>query len=262
MVFYDTVINGIEVHAQYAEENVEEIFLPLLRNLSALQKEKKRRILVMLAAPPGAGKSTLAGFLQFLSERDPDITPVTVIGMDGFHRYQDDLMAHTAVRDGREVSLVQIKGAPVTFALDRLAERIDRVAAGGECGWPGYDRLLHNPVEDAVIVKGDIVLLEGNYLLLDEDGWRNLAEAADYTIRIRADETMLKERLVERKIKSGTEPEAALRFVEFSDLANVRECLEHTGEADLMLVLREDGSYEREAAYEAETCVKQDFRGK
>ena len=119
-----------------------------------------------------------------------------------------------------------------------------RRARGGEkCGWPEYSRLLHNPVEDALIVKGNIVLLEGNYLLLDREGWRELADFADYTIRITADAAMLKERLVERKIKSGTKDKAARRFVEFSDMANVRECLEHTKEADLCLALGQDGGY-------------------
>ena len=233
---YTAVINGINVQAVYTEENVREIFLPLLGRLSAMQREKKRRLLVMLAAPPGAGKSTLADFLQALSRKkaglaetgelcsaekeilaqDTDITPITVIGMDGFHRRQEDLLSHTTIRDGEEIPLVRIKGAPVTFDLVRLTERIRRVRAGEECGWPEYSRLLHNPVEDALIVKGDIVLLEGNYLLLDREGWRELADFADYTIRITADEAMLKERLVERKIKSGTEDEAARRFVEFS----------------------------------------------
>ncbi len=245
MIQYNTIVNGIEIHAQYTEESVREIFLPLLRRFSALQKKKNRRVLVMLAAPPGAGKSTLASFLQDLSGKEPDVMPVTVIGMDGFHRYQDDLLAHTTIRDGKEISLVQIKGAPETFDLGRLAERIRRVAAGEECGWPEYNRLLHNPTEDAITVKGGLILLEGNYLLLDRDGWRDLSGFADYTIRIRAEEAMLKERLVERKIQSGTEPETALRFVEFSDLANVRECLEHTKQADLTLEIRADGSLRR-----------------
>lgn len=242
MVHYDTTINGLEVHAQYTEESVQNIFLPLLRRLTAMQKEKGGRILVMLAAPPGAGKSTLASFLQVLAKQETDITPVTVIGMDGFHRYQEDLLAHTTTRDGREVSLVQIKGAPVTFALDLLTERVRQVSEGRECGWPEYNRLLHNPTENAVTVKGNIVLLEGNYLLLDREGWRDLSKLADYTIRIEADEQVLKRRLVERKIKSGTSPQEALRFVEFSDLANVRECLEHSKAADLTLVMGKDGT--------------------
>lgn len=243
MIQYNTTINGLMVHAQYTKESADEIFLPLLHRLSVLQKQKGRRILVMLAAPPGAGKSTLASFLKELTESEPDLTPITVIGMDGFHRYQEDLLTHTTIRNGVEIPLVQIKGAPMTFALDLLTERIRQVAAGEECGWPEYNRLLHNPTENAITVRGDIVLLEGNYLLLDKDGWRDLRKFADYTIRIIADERTLKSRLIERKIKSGTAREAAVRFVEFSDLANVRECLEHTKKADLTLVMREDGTY-------------------
>ena len=53
---YSALINGIQVHARYTEENVRDIFLPLLRRLSAMQRKKERRILVMLAAPPGAAK--------------------------------------------------------------------------------------------------------------------------------------------------------------------------------------------------------------
>lgn len=243
MIQYNPTINGIRVQARYSRENIDGIFLPLLRGLTAMQREKGRRVLVMMAAPPGAGKSTLASFLQTLSLEQPDLAPVTVIGMDGFHRYQDDLTSHTTVRDGIQIPLVQIKGAPITFDLALLTERIRRVAAGEECGWPSYDRLLHNPVENAITVKGDLVLLEGNYLLLDRDGWRDLSAYADYTIRITADESMLRSRLIQRKISSGTEPEAAARFVDFSDMANVRECLRYTKNADLTLVTDAEGGY-------------------
>lgn len=243
MIQYHTIINGLNVQAQYSQENVREIFLPLLRRLTVMQREKGRRILVMMAAPPGAGKSTLASFLQALSLQEKDLAPVTVIGMDGFHRYQAELESHTILRDGVRIPLVQIKGAPVTFDLELLAGRIRRVAAGEECGWPAYDRLLHNPVENAITVTGDLVLLEGNYLLLDRDGWRDLAACADYTIRITADEAMLRDRLIRRKISSGTDPEAAARFVEFSDLANVRECLRYTKTADLTLAVDAGGQY-------------------
>ena len=51
-VTYPLVINGFTVSANYEQEDIETIFLPLLRKLSNLQKEKKRRLLVFLAAPP------------------------------------------------------------------------------------------------------------------------------------------------------------------------------------------------------------------
>ena len=37
-------------------------------------------------------------------------------------------------------------------------------------------------MEDAVTIDADIVLLEGNYLLLDMEGWRELSEYAIYTL--------------------------------------------------------------------------------
>ena len=54
-VTYPLVINGFTISADYEQEDVETIFLPLLRKLSEFQKEKKRRLLVFLTAPPAVG---------------------------------------------------------------------------------------------------------------------------------------------------------------------------------------------------------------
>ena len=243
MIIHNVIINGIEVAAAYREDTVQDLFLPLLRRLSSLQREKGRRILVMLAAPPGAGKSTLLSFLKELSLQNVDLSPIQTIGMDGFHRRQEYLLSHTVERDGQQIPMVNIKGAPVTFDLDKLRESIQKVASGAVCGWPVYDRMLHNPIENAVTVDQNIVLLEGNYLLLDEDGWRDLAACADYTIAIRADEGFLRERLIRRRMKTGVAEEAAVRFVDFSDMPNVQLCLEKTKKADLCLQIDTEGDY-------------------
>ena len=242
---FQTEINGLPVLAVFSEENVEEIFLPLLKHLTKLQNTLNRRILVFLAAPPGAGKSTLSEFLRDLSVNTPGVTPVTITGMDGFHRRQEYLLSHTAVRDGKEIPMVGIKGAPVTFDLDLFRRSVERAAQGEEMEWPDYDRTLHNPVYRGRRVTGDIVLLEGNYLLLDEEGWRDLRAYADYTIKITADPEILKKRLVDRKAASGMPREKAEEFVMFSDLYNARLCLERSGKADLELRLLQDDHYEK-----------------
>ena len=240
---YRVTINGITADVRYADADIEEIFLPLLRQLNALYEEKQRRILVLLAAPPGAGKSTLLDMLCRLCAAHPELRPLTAIGMDGFHRYQQYLLTHTAERDGQQVPMVRIKGAPVTFDLPLLTQRMARIAAGEVIGWPVYDRLLHDPVEDAVTVDGDIVLLEGNYLLLEEDGWKELRRFADYTARITADPALLRRRLIDRRMATGVEAAPAAEFVDRSDMYNVRLCLERTGTADLTLHLTDDGRY-------------------
>ncbi len=246
MTEYRVNINGIDVNAWFSDENINGIFMPLLYKLTELQKEKKKRILAFLAAPPGAGKSTLVSFLQKLSYNDPDLINIQTIGMDGFHRRQEYLISHSLIRDGKEVTMVDVKGAPDTFDLEKLEGAIKKVAAGEKCGWPLYDRLLHNPVEDSITVDGSIVLLEGNYLLLNMDGWERLSSYADYTILIKAEENMLKDRLVSRRIDSGHSPESSEEFVDFSDMFNARLCLDNSKGADLVLKLNADGSYSKE----------------
>ena len=240
---HSVLVNGIRVDAVYSEQAVHEIFVPLLKKLTVLQRKKGSRILAMLAAPPGAGKTTLLSFLEKLSREREDLSEIQVIGMDGFHRRQEYLLSHFAERDGKQVSMVEIKGAPVTFDLEKLTDSVRRVAAGDVCGWPVYDRLLHNPVEDALRVDGKIVLLEGNYLLLDEDGWRDLAGYADYTVFVAADEAFLRARLIDRRMKTGVGEAEAVRFVDFSDMPNVRICLTKSKPADLQLAVGADGEY-------------------
>lgn len=236
-------INGLEVHAVYSRESIEGIFLPLLRKLTKMQKKKGSRVLALLAAPPGAGKSTLLSFLEKLASEDEQSGNVQIIGMDGFHRRQAYLVSHTVIRDGEEIPMSRIKGAPPTFDLEKLTERLKKVAAGENCGWPIYDRRLHDPVDDVITVDGDIVLLEGNYLLLDEPGWRELKTYADYTVLIQADEDLLRRRLTDRKALGTASYDDAEKFVEFSDMRNVRTCLEKSGDADLILRMTGDGEY-------------------
>ena len=206
---YTANINGIDVNAYYSDKTLNVLFVPLLEHMAEMHTEKQTRIVTMIAEPPGAGKSTLVSFLEYLA---------------------------------REIIPEKIKGAPVTFDLEALRKKTAELTEGNVCTWPRYDRILHNPVEDAITVTSDIVLLEGNYLLLDLDGWRELSAYADYTISISADEGLLRERLIKRRIATGAEREKAEEFVDFSDMANVRLCLEKTGKADLDLEITHDGT--------------------
>ena len=127
---YETQINGIKSSVYFSDKNISELFLPLLRRLSRMKEEKGRRILVFLAAPPGAGKSTLLSFLRYLAEQNGDCAPLTVIGMDGFHRYQEYLLTHTTVCGGEVIPMVKMKGAPETFENPTAARNTGRGLPG------------------------------------------------------------------------------------------------------------------------------------
>ncbi len=237
-------INGLTIDAEYSDETVQTIFLPLLVGLGRMQREYGRRLIVFLAAPPATGKSTLVKFLTGLSEERPELTPVTAVGMDGFHHYQEYLLSHTVFRDGKEIPMTHVKGAPVSFDLAAFRERLSRVRTEQRCPWPEYNRRLHDPVDQGVLIEGDIVMIEGNYLLLDEEGWRDLRGYADYTIRILAREQDVRERLIWRRVSNGVPQEEAEYMVDSSDLPNVRLCMERFMEGDLTLRLTERGDYQ------------------
>ena len=237
--------SGMTDAVVFADEDIEQIFMPLLRRLTALRREKGRRVLAMLAAPPAAGKSTLAAVLGLLSRREAGLCPLTVLSMDGFHRRQAWLLQHTATRDGKIIPMTKIKGAPQTFDLEAMTERVARVAAGEECLWPRYDRQLHDPVEDAIRVTGEVVLLEGNYLLLDEARWRELRAFADYTIFVAAEPSFLRERLLKRHLAGGKSPEQAAGIIDGSDMVNIDLCLRRSAPADLTLYVDSAGRYTR-----------------
>ena len=85
---YSDDINGITVNATYSDTTVNEVFIPLLKHLAQLHHEKQRRILVMLAAPPATGKSTLVSFLEHLARSVIPEKRLQAVGMDGFHLRQ------------------------------------------------------------------------------------------------------------------------------------------------------------------------------
>ena len=77
---YHFINSGLHTDVEFPDQDIREIYIPLLEHLDELQKQKTGRILVMLAAPPGAGKSTLASFLVYLAGC-LHMQPVTLIGM-------------------------------------------------------------------------------------------------------------------------------------------------------------------------------------
>lgn len=234
------LINGLPVSAQFDEGVVEDILRPLLLRWQRMQRDKGERLIILLAAPPGTGKSTLAAFLQELAG-EMGITGFQAVGMDGFHYLQKYIASHTVIRDGREIPMQRVKGAPDSFDVHKLKLALEALRRG-DVSWPGYDRTLHDVVENQTLVTGDIVLVEGNYFRLDQPVWRDLPH--DFTLFIEAEEDQLRKRLLTRKMLSGATEEAALAHYESSDGPNVRLTLSERLPSDLTLRMIADGKYE------------------
>ena len=161
--------------------------------------------------------------------------------MDGFHYPNAYLRTHTAP-DGTPLS--DIKGAPPTYDLAKMQSAIANLRTGNY-EWPVYDRRLHDPAPEPLQVSGDIFIIEGNWLLLDEPIWRDLKGECDISIAIGADEKMLMPRLIARKVRGGMAEGAARAFCMRSDLNNIRLYNERRLPADIELYEHDaDGAVE------------------
>ncbi len=234
-------VNGVRVEAHFEEESVETALKPLLREILRRAEEVTGRMIVLLAAPPAAGKTTLCLFLQELA-KEMGGKPVQALGMDGFHYHQERILASTVMRDGREVPMASVKGAPDSFDAEKLRGTLEAIRRGEDVRFPVYDRRMHDVVEEAVAVKGEVLLIEGNWLLLDEERWRGLP--CDYSVFVEAEEGLLRERVLARRAATGRTREEALALYESSDGPNIRLCLERSAQADVRLKMTGDGEYE------------------
>lgn len=235
-------VNGLPQEVRFSKGAIDKIFKPFLLKLSELREVTDRKVVAFIAAPPGVGKTTLVQFLEKLSRDDIEITPVRALGMDGFHFPSDYLKANKITKDGQEILLNDIKGAPETFDVDSLQEKLREVRQEGT-NWNAYDRMLHDVVHGVLSVEDDIILLEGNYLLLKDPRWTNIRVLADYTVFIKARPDMLKERLISRKVQGGLSHEDAEKFYYASDGKNVETVLKNSAAANETWMLQDDGDF-------------------
>lgn len=199
-----------------------------------LSEEGERRRIVAIAGSPGSGKSTTAESLkERLNARRPGVADI--LPMDGYHF--DDMVLNARGHRPR-------KGAPHTFDLDGFRAMLERLRRDEkrEVAVPVFDRSIEIARAGARIINPDVrvILAEGNYLLLDEPGWRDLGSLFDLTVMVEASEEVLIDRLTARWMGFQLDPEAMVRQMEGNDLPNMRLVLAKSRPADL--VFRSDAA--------------------
>ena len=186
-------------------------------------KEDRGRFITALAGAPGSGKSTLAHDVVAALGAGARVVP-----MDGFHL--DD-----AVLNAR--GLRQRKGAPETFDAMGFIHTVHRLRAGEEVAIPVFDRSmeLSRAAADVVTDADRFLVVEGNWLLLDEAPWNALAPLFDLTVMLDVPEAELDRRLLARWAHYGKTPDAARAWIDGNDMPNIRRVMAGSRAADVVV---------------------------
>jgi pantothenate kinase len=171
------------------------------------------RVLLGLVGPPGAGKSTLAAALLAEFARIAQVVP-----MDGFHLANVEL--ERLGRRGR-------KGAPDTFDAHGYVALLRRLLAQGDdeiVYAPEFRREIEEPVAGAIAVlpRTQLVITEGNYLLLEDGAWGAVSGLLDETWYVDIPDALRVERLTQRHVQFGRSVDDAAAWVAGTDEPNAR----------------------------------------
>ena len=200
-----------------------------LANAVRDQDDGHRRLLIAIAGPPGAGKSTVAEALAETLNHLMADRPAEAVPMDGFH-YDNAIL--------NERGWQAKKGAPETFdvggflsLLNRLKSQPDDIAI------PVFDRSADLARASARIVSSHqrLLIVEGNYLLLDRPNWRELFPLFDLTIFLKPSIETIEERLIQRWLDYGFDQQSAEARAKGNDLANARLVLSESRSANIVV---------------------------
>lgn len=128
----------------------------------------------------------------------------------------------------------EVKGCPETFDVDKLINKIKETKRK-DTYWPLYNRSKHDPEENKVYIHHQIILIEGNYLLLNEKPWDKIHQLFDESLFIEANPHELEKRLISRKMLGGIPYHQASKFYLKSDGVNVRSVLNNSLKANIQL---------------------------
>ena len=207
---------------QKLQLNHDDAVTELKRLVGSLVTRPGRKLLG-LAGGPGVGKSTLAlDLVVALNEQRPGFS--AYVPMDGFHMRHDKLVA---------IGIERQKGMPHTFEAAQFVEFIRRLkAAEGEAiHVPGYSREIEDVVDGAIVVDAatQLVVVEGNYLLLEYSPWSELRALIDLAVFMDVPRSTVEQRLLRRHAEAGLFTSEHIRaHVEAVDLHNY-DLVKHFG---------------------------------
>ncbi len=194
-----------------------------------INRAESQRIIVAIAGPPASGKTTFSQTLCDLINEQQNCS-CAILPMDGYH-FDDGYL--------KQQGWLPRKGAPHTFDVGGLDHMLARLRSNNEeqVAVPLFDRTLEVSRAGARMISSstNIVLTEGNYLLLDEQPWQTLDRHFDITVMLKTSMQTLRQRLIERWVGFGYSNDEIEEKIDGNDLENAQTVLDRSREAAFIL---------------------------
>lgn len=198
----------------------------------------QKRIIILLAGPPGSGKSTIAAKVVDTVRKAPSAPSIVALSADGYH-----LPLSTLRKLPNATEALARRGASWTFdgkGVVDLVARLRSNAGRADVLAPAFDHATKDPVKAAVLISSDteVCIVDGNYVLSDEAPWDQLHAMADARWLVTVDPELALRRVAMRHLEAGIERtiEEAFERARTNDAVNGEYVMRHSiGRFDLAI---------------------------